>query len=131
MKNKKIIFIVTILLVGLSITGITLAASRLTSVYFTKGKEIEVTGDYGTEINPSVRASQLIGTPVINVKCQKKVLFGFSGGANMDLTISEVEKTYYAAFDAESAGTFKITWKQTNDNASMLATIDVQSNNIG
>lgn len=45
----------------------------------------------------------------------------------MDLTITEANRTYYAAFEAESAGTFRITWEQTNDQASMIANVDVES----
>ncbi len=127
MKNRKKIFIIMILFIGLSIASIAFAVSRTSGIFFAKGEKYSVEGKYGTTIYPTIRATQLIGTPVINVKCQKKVLFGFNSGANMDITITEANRTYYAAFEAESAGTFRITWEQTNDQASMIANVDVES----
>ncbi len=128
MSKKKIIFFVVVLFMSLSMAVSAFAISpRASSVYFSKGKSFQMTGNFQTEIYATTKAVELVGTPIVNVKCQKKVLMTYNTGASMDVTISNKNQTYYAIFDAESSGTFRLTWKQTNDYASMTANLDAYS----
>lgn len=121
--NKKILFLVT-LFIAISIGGSVLAATySINDAYFSKGKSHNVVGNFGTEIIATTRATTIIGRPIVNVKCQKKVALIYNSGSNMDVTVEKANMTYYAIFAAESSGTFKVTWKQTNDDASMSANL--------
>lgn len=129
MKNKKIVISLFVILLILSASSFVYAACYSASgLYFDKGKSHKLEGNLGPEIYSTIKATQLIGTPEVNVKCQVKNGIFYSKGVSMDVRVTTLNANVYAIFKRNDPGVTRVTWKQTNDNASMIANITAYTN---
>lgn len=125
MKSNKLINFFAILVICLSIGSIVYATTySINGAYFAQGKSHQIEGELGTTVITWTKANELVGTPTINIKCQAKVGLFYSAGASANKTISSTGTIYVASFEKDSSGVARVTWKQTNDNASMSAYLE-------
>lgn len=123
MKKQKIAMFLLLIAVSITLIGNVYALNYTSDKkYFEKNSThvIQLT----TPLNwySSVTATEKTNSPIVNTRAQNKVLFIWNQGANYDITINQINVQYLITWTQTQEYATKITWKQTNSSASMMAT---------
>ncbi|MDD2409735.1 MAG: hypothetical protein PHD03_03345 [Bacilli bacterium] len=99
-------------------------SASLTNRYFSKNTSYDVRfipekANFRSKI---VVGTDKTATPIVTVRAQHQVALIWNQGVTRTVSITNTNATYMNAFSTNSPNSnTKITWKQTNDNASFIA----------